>query len=222
MQWSFHAILPHWLLDALLRTSFKTKSARDEAQSSSESSNLPPSPRELLQHREHYEIPILERRVDHDSDTPLAALYRIYEHIVLDQSIEIRNELEAFWFHSSWKVSKIPDPKDPDPERYACLACIPALLCLAFNKRIELGLPRDAPPIFTYDQLDKWRAQEREYEKEPSWTKEVPRLQDVLAIPHWENDRREFVTLDGFEPGKASNEFTKKNILIWQPHIHFI
>jgi hypothetical protein len=106
---AFHAILPHWLLGALLRTPFKTKSAQDEPQSSSESPNLPPSPRELLQHREHYEIPILERRVDHDSDTPLAALYRIYEHIVLDQNIEIRNELEAFWFHSSWKVSKIPE-----------------------------------------------------------------------------------------------------------------
>ena len=112
MRWSFHAILPHKLLGALLRTSFKTKSARDEPQSSSKSLNLPPSPREFRQHREHYEIPILERRVDHDSDTPSAVLYRIYEHTVLDKSIEIRNELETFWFHSSWKVSKIPDPKD--------------------------------------------------------------------------------------------------------------
>lgn len=190
--------------------------------SSAGSSTLPPPPREILHGREVYEIPILQRRVDRDSDSPLAALYRLYEHIMLDQNIQMRNELEAFWFQQGWNVTDIPDPKDTDPERYAVLAVIPALLILAFNKRIELGLPRHAPAIFTLDQLDEWRAQVREYEKEPAWTESVPSCKEILRIPHWDNDAREFVTIDGFEDNRASKEFKKKNILIWQPHIHFI
>jgi len=184
--------------------------------------DLPPPPRELLRGREFYEIPILRRRIDREVDTPLAALYRLYEHIMLDQNIAMRNELEAFWFQPSWLVCEIPDPKDPDPERYAVLAVIPALLVLAFNRRIELGLPRDAPAIFTRDQLDEWRAREREYEKEPDWASCVPPCKQLLKIPHWNNDLREFVSIDGFDDHRASQEFAKKNILIWQPHIQFI
>jgi hypothetical protein len=183
---------------------------------------LPPPPRELLRGREIYEIPLLRRQIDREADTPLDAIYRLYEHIMLDQNIEMRNELEAFWFQPGWPVHEIPDPKDPDSERYAVLAVIPALLVLAFNKRIELGLPRDAPAIFTLDQLDEWRAQEREYEKEPEWTAGVPPCKQVLKIPHWENNLRKFVSIDGFGDKRASQEFAKKNILIWQPHIHFI
>ena len=194
------------------------------AQIESPRTALPPQPRELIRGRLEYERPLLGRFVDEDTDTPLATIYRIYEHLVLDQHIEIRNEFETLWFKSDWKVCDIPDPCDPDPERYAVLACIPALLCLAFNKRLELGLPRHAPGIFTRDQLEEWRSQEREYETEPSWVKSVPALTSTLAIPHWNNDKREFVTLDDFEKDKdkASKEFERKNILIWQPHIHFI
>ena len=94
-------------------------------------------------------------------------------------------------------------------------------LCLAFNRRIELGLPRDAPPIFTRDMLDEWRAQEREYEKEPAWVDRVPLLATTLAIPHWDNKKRYFVPLESFDSVKASAQFSRKNILIRQPHIHF-
>jgi hypothetical protein len=175
-------------------------------------STLPPSPRELLRGREIYELPLLRRRIDREADTSLDAIYRLYEHIMLDQNIEIRNELEAFWFQPGWPVHDILDPKDPDPERYAVLAVIPALLVLAFNKRIELGLPRDAPAIFTMDQLDEWRAQEREYEKEPEWTANVPPCEQVLKILHWENDLRKFVSIDGFDDKRASQEFAKKKM----------
>ncbi|RMD39361.1 hypothetical protein DV735_g5758, partial [Chaetothyriales sp. CBS 134920] len=184
---------------------------------------LPPAPRVLLANREVYEIPLLDRSrkrsVNRDTDTPLAALYRIYEHLLLDQHIEIRNEIEAFWYHADWAVRDIPDPCDSHPERYACLACIPALLCEAFNKRIGLGLPRHAPPIFTFDMLEEWRAQERQYEEEPAWVSEVPRLAATLAIPHWDNNKRDFVCLQSFKG--ASSAFLSKNILIWKPHIHF-
>ncbi|RMZ81869.1 hypothetical protein DV738_g2077, partial [Chaetothyriales sp. CBS 135597] len=227
MPWEIFHVASIWKSRGIRLLRCKPPSASPESSpkaSDTKDSHLPPPPRILLANRVVYEIPLLERSrnrsVERDTDRPLAALYRIYEHIVLDQHIEIRNEIEAFWYHADWAVRDIPDPCDPHPERYACLACIPALLCLAFNKRIGLGLPRDAPPIFTQDMLEEWRAQERAYEEEPAWVNDVPRLAVTLAIPHWDNNRRDFVCLESFE-NRASTAFSRKNILIWQPHIHF-
>lgn len=183
---------------------------------------LPPPPRELIKNRVVYEGPLLTRRISPQTDTVLEALYRIYEHICLDQHLEIRNELEAFWYHSNWAVRDIPDPQDPDPERYACLACIPKLLCLAFNERIRLGLPRDAPAVITGDMMDEWKTRELIFEEEPEWVARVPPLSETLAIPHWNNDIRDFVPLGNIEDTKASPEFREKNILIWRPHVHFL
>lgn len=206
----------------LARLSRQLKTTRSMTRSQS-STTLPPSPRELIANRVAYEMPLLGRKVNPETDTPLAALYRIYEHVILDQHLEMRNELEAFWYHTSWAVADLPDPRDPDPERYACLACITMLLCAAFNKRISLGLPRDAPAIFTEDMMDEWKAREPSFERGPEWAARVPPLKEELAIPHWDNTQRDFVPLDKrLEHGKASPEFASKNILIWQPHIHFL
>lgn len=73
-------------------------------------------------------------------------------------------------------------------------------------------MPRDAPPIFTRDMLEAWRAQERRYEKEPAWADKVPALTQTLTIPYWDDDRHEFVGSETFE--NASAEFTKKTIMI--------
>ncbi|KAG5986234.1 hypothetical protein E4U54_005536 [Claviceps lovelessii] len=188
--------------------------------------DFPLPPRTLLANRLVCEIPLIERRIPRvphlrDADTSLIALYRIYEHIILDQWINIRNEFESFWYHSDWAVCNIADPHDPHPERYACVASITGLLCLAFNRRIGLGLPRDAPPIFSPDMLEEWRTREPRYETEPEWALAVPRLAAPLAIPHWDNKQRDFVPLDSFDDRRASVQFSKKNILIWQPHVHF-
>ncbi|KAF5027342.1 hypothetical protein F66182_543 [Fusarium sp. NRRL 66182] len=225
MQWKLFHIAPLWKNRSLrlIRRKPPAASPNNPPEVSDTDDSLPPAPRNLVANRVVYEIPLLnrsrDRSVKRDADNPLAALYRIYEHIVLDQHIEIRNEIEAFWYHADWAIRDIPDPSDPHPERYACLACIPALLCLAFNKRIGLGLPRDAPPIFTHDMLEEWRAQEPEYEEEPAWVNDVPRLATTLAIPHWDNSKRDFVSLESFE--HASRAFARKNILIWQPHVDF-
>lgn len=182
---------------------------------------LPLPPRELIANRVVAEVPLLRRKVNRSNDSPLAALYRIYEHLVLDQHIEIRNEIEAFWWQQHWAVRGIPDPQDPHPERLACLACIPKLMSLAFNARIELGLPRTAPPIFTFDQLEAWKKEERKYEQEPDWVARVPPLAETLAIPHWDNEERDFVALESFDDIRASPECATLNVLIWKPHVHF-
>ncbi|KAG8159618.1 hypothetical protein KVR01_010255 [Diaporthe batatas] len=222
MGWCPLAPVTRWLQLRRPERQAQQCDAKDDAQDSSDKTDtFPLSPRELIANRVIAEVPLLRRRVDRSNDTPLAALYRIYEHLVLDQHIEIRNEIEAFWWQQDWAVRDIPDPHDPDPERLACLACIPKLMCLAFNKRIELGLPRSAPPIFTYDQLDEWKAQERKYEQEPDWVARVPALAQPLAIPHWDNDRRDFVPLESFDDIRASPECATMNVLIWKPHVHF-
>lgn len=169
-----------------LENAEKSSSGAEPLSSESSEPRLPPPPRDLISHRVVYEIPLLRRRVDFEDDTPTAALYRLYEHFALDQSIQLRNGIEAFWWHPDWPVRDIPDPRidDDNAERLACLACIPKLLCLAFNKRIEMGLPHDAPPIFTQDMLEEWRKQERNLEQEPEWVAEIPPLVSTLVIPH--------------------------------------
>ena len=160
MFWQIPRSLHRWIPQMKpKRSSSKTSShfVRDSLDSKG-SPYLPPSPRELLSNRVFYEMPLLYRKVDHENDTPLAALYRLYEHIVLDQNIEMRNEIEAFWFNNTWAVRDIPDPHDPNRERYACLACIPALLCLAFkvSRRPELGRHYLPQQLSNHSRISRW------------------------------------------------------------------
>lgn len=185
---------------------------------------LPPSPRELIADRLKLEAPLLNRKVNRKKDQPLTALYRMYEHFVLDQHIELRNEFEAFWLRSEWPIDQIPDPKDADPERYAVLACLPKLLVLAFNKRIEVGLPRNAPATLTSNQLEKWRRKKKVYEEVPPWLDTAPYLRRKyrLWIPHWDNDRHEFVTLAPAQYHKVSRECLEQGVVVCRPDIQFV
>jgi hypothetical protein len=149
------------------------------------------------------------------TDTPLASLYRLYHFIVTDDTIELRNELEFFFNRAEWPVNAIPDPKDTDPQRYAILAVLTALMCRAFNRLIAKGLPRDAPPIVS--DWETLAAQPRILEEVPQWAKEVPALETRLDIP----DEKD-VFLDGPGDPKACKEFLAKNILIEEPHIYFV
>lgn len=149
------------------------------------------------------------------TDTPLSSLYRLYHFIVIDDTIELRNELEYFFNRAEWPVNAIPDSKDTDAQRYAILAVLTALLCRAFNRLIEKGLPRDAPPIVS--DWDALAAQPRIPEEMPQWAKEVPKLSTRLDIP----DEKD-VFLDGPDDPKVCKEFLEKNILIEEPHIYFV
>lgn len=228
MVWRLSELLSQWTSNLKSRKTSQADAPRPSHDTERLSSvpsqpGLPPPPRELITNRVLYEIPLLQRRGDYDTDTPKACLYRTYEHLVPDQHTQLRNQIEAFWWHPDWPVKDIPDPRDEDDhaERLACLACIPKLLCLAFNKRIEMGLPRDAPPIFSRDMLDEWRKQERALEQEPKWVEEIPPFENVLAIPHWDNDKRDFVALESFDDIRVSPQCADKNILIWKTHVHF-
>ncbi|TFK54709.1 hypothetical protein OE88DRAFT_948755 [Heliocybe sulcata] len=149
-------------------------------------------------------------------DTALACFYRIYQFIVVDWNVALRNELEYFCImNPDWAVADLPDPADTqDPARYAVLAGITYLLCEAFNRRIELGLPRDAPPI-----VEDWEELARRpkvLERVPAWAQRVPPLENVLRIP---NSKGRYVEEGGPE---VCEPFRKLNILMHQPHIHFV
>ena len=180
----------------------------------------PPMPEELLAqpnvHREQLAQRVYRTPKGTLKDTPLFSLYRLYEHLILNDNIGLRNEIEYFWY-AKWPVASIPDPRDPCASRYAVLSAIPALLVESFNQRIELGLPRKADPIFSREEMEQYQKEDKIFESVPDWTNQAPRLQETLVIPH-DNDE----VLESFEDERASAQLAAKNILHWQPHIHFI
>lgn len=90
-------------------------------------------------------------------------------------------------------------------------------MVLAFNRRIELGIPRRANAIMTMEEIEEYRNEVRIYEQVPEWTLSVKPLQTVLKIPHEQGE-----TLGSFDDKRASLQLEEKHILCWQPHIHFI
>ena len=174
----------------------------------------PPKPSILLESpREAY----YQERPPPREDNPLAAIYRIYWAVVTDNVMTMRNEIENFWRQHAWSVSEIPDPKDPEPERYAVVSAIPFLLVAAFNNLINRGLPRDAPGIMTSDELDKVMQRKPKPEMCPTWAKDAPPLTDTLVLPD-----KEGRVVKGFGEEGVDQFLAQKNILCQGLHIYFV
>ncbi|PGH15835.1 hypothetical protein AJ79_02216 [Helicocarpus griseus UAMH5409] len=184
----------------------------------------PPTPDELIRNRDAYTEQLIHRKFiaprGEMEDKPLYALYRLYEYIVLDNNIDMRNELETFWW-SRWTVADIPDPGEQgEPARYAVLSCIPHLLVESFNRRIDMGLRREEPSsILSTEEQMEWAATPKKYESVPEWARRVPPVEAVLKIPHTMDGKTQ---IEEFEDERASLPFKEKNILLWHPHIHFL
>lgn len=184
----------------------------------------PPNPREILSRRDFYRDRLSYRKYRAPKgvfeDSPLFGLYRLYEWIMVGHTVNMRNELEMFWW-ARWPVSSIPDPGEQgEPERYAVLACIPSLLVESFNERINSGLRREEPhAILSLDEQLEWAATPKTFETEPAWTERVHPLDALLHIPPCDPGEEQLISL---EDPKASSAFRKKNILATKPHIHFM
>lgn len=183
----------------------------------------PPSPQDILDHREGYWESIRARKYAAPrgifEDNSLYALYRLYEVIVLDQVFAYRSMLEWFWRQHQWPICDIPDPQDSDPARYAFRASVTYLIVRSFNARVALGLTRDAPAIMSMEEVEEERNRpddERPYECVPAWTEAVSPLSDTLCIPTHDG-----VVLNGKGDKRADEDFLEKNILLWTPHIYF-
>lgn len=171
----------------------------------------PPNVSWILQHRAE----LSEPGASTQGDTPLAALYRLYEYFVAGNLTGLRNEVEDFFNQPTWAVGDIPDPQDPDPERYAILAVLPYYLAHAFNRLIQRGLPRGCPAIITsMEEETELRDRSKVLEEEPEWVKNVPRLEKVLVIP----------CRDGSTPGKDARcaRFMALNIISEPPYVVFV
>ena len=130
-------------------------------------------------------------------------------------TLGFRNELEYFCIqHPSWAIRDIPDPKDPDSLRYAILACLARWMYSAFNRRIGLGLPRDAPPIV--EDFSEGENRPKVYEELPPWLDNVNPLKERVFIPnaksHISSEDDEYV----------DEELRKLNVIAMYPHMHFI
>ncbi len=183
----------------------------------------PPPPPAILADRDHYRAIVDRRKYAAPrgvyEDSSLFALYRLYEFIVLDYVFGYRNLLEWFWRKKEWPVHEIPDPQDSDPARYAFLACVTYLMVRSFNARVSLGLTRGGRAIMLTEEVEEARSRphhERTFERVPAWAEAAPPLAETLSIPTHDG-----VTLNGISDERADQDFLKKNILIWTPHIHF-
>lgn len=152
-------------------------------------------------------------------DSPLFALYRFYEFIVLDRVLDYRNALEAFWRRRGWDVQDIADPEDDNLERYAFLAGCTYLLARSFNQRVKLGLRRDNPSLITPEEAEKARnvpSHLRQWERVPQWAENVAPLRETLMLPTHDG-----VIINDKDDPRADPDFMAKNILLWTPHIFF-
>jgi hypothetical protein len=191
---------------------FKTRLQKPQRQ---KPIKLPLSVQEILSQRETIDLSAVPH---HNSDTPLLALFRIYVALVSGQYLWMRTEVERFWNRHEWIVSELPDPCDyADPVRYAILATIPYLLVRAFNANIELGLPRDAPPVWTDEQEKEFRARPKKFESVPAWAREVPALDTRLLLP----DATGSLPFDESDP-TADPDMLRKNILTKMQPVSFI
>ena len=152
-------------------------------------------------------------------DTSTASFYRIYQFFVLHDNINLRNELEYFCCsRPEWSISCLPDPGeyDSNPLLYTILAVLPQLMCDSFNRRIRLGLIRDAPAII--EDFEELQARPKVYEEPPEWAKRVlgKALAETVYIPNAEGR-----TLNK-DDEDVSKEFRDVGVIVEMPHIHFV
>jgi hypothetical protein len=193
------------------RRLFERSQKKYETKAAQQNFKQSPTVAWLLAHREER----MGKPAQCTGETSSASLYRMYEYLVVGDTIGLRNEIEYFFNRPSWAVAAIPDPMDPDPERYAILAVLPSYLVTAFNRLIERGLPRDSPAIIAGPEVEaELRSRKVVLEEEPSWAAKVPPLPQTLVIPNGLNDEPEEET--------RSKRFLAMNIIAEEPHVLFV
>ncbi|KAK8149455.1 hypothetical protein G3M48_006915 [Beauveria asiatica] len=111
-------------------------------------------------------------------DTPLRALYRMYEAVCARDGNLIASEMQYFWRQTGWATADIPEPACEDEEQYAVLAATAETLVECFNWRLKLGLRRDNGP-FTNIYKEPPPASP---EACPAWTSTAGKLPEKLIL----------------------------------------
>lgn len=102
----------------------------------------------------------------------------------------------------------LPDPQDPDPVRYAILACIAEELVDAFNWRLALGMRRKGPGI---PRDENGKSAPFIPQRLPAWTPFVPAIEPYMFVDlpaEMVHDGKLILEEDGYSP-----VFAKRNIV---------
>jgi hypothetical protein len=114
-------------------------------------------------------------------DTPLRSLYRIHDDLCAGQLILMSYESDYFFRQRSarWQLSRMPDPGDDDPVRYAILASLVDALVDAFNWRMQLGIGRGggASPDRSANRANNFLK-----ERPLSWTRNIGAIEKPLNL----------------------------------------
>lgn len=154
-------------------------------------------------------------------DTPLRSLYRLYECMAAGNQTPMGFETEYFWYQNRrlWTPEGIPDPADPDPVRYAILACLTEELTKAMNWRLSLGMRRDGNHICRENDGGPYPPYTPM--KCPDWTKHVPPVEkwmlDDLPPAVRDSDGRLILAKGGRSPG-----FAARNIVTYSGWLYTI
>ncbi|KAF8816285.1 hypothetical protein BYT27DRAFT_7221507 [Phlegmacium glaucopus] len=121
-------------------------------------------------------IPLFQLR-----DTPLRSLYRLHDVLCADEENYVMLEGHYFW-RRGWRIKDIPDPKDPNPLRYAILASLVESMVEAYNWKISLGLRRGVG-VTSAAQDEAFRKDpNKPFEEAPSWTSQVPPVEEWTSF----------------------------------------
>lgn len=154
-------------------------------------------------------------------DSAQACFYRLYVFFVLDDVTRFRNELEYFWNRADWPLASLLDPGqegEGGEVRKAVLAGLTRIMQRAFNRLLEMGLPRDAPAII--DDFEALRLQPKELQKLPGWVEEdARRVSEGEGGKGWEvADKEGKVPQQGEEDG----DFLLHGVRAFTPHWTFV
>lgn len=177
-------------------------------------------------------IPLLESRMASEDltnmrsvpiwrarDTPIRSLYRLYEAMAAGEYYAIGPEVEYSWYQRSWILCRVPDPRDPDPVRYAILASIAEELAKAFNWRLSLGMRSDKRKHIYCKTLEDVLPPYTP-ETVPSWTERIRPIdvERVADLPDALDSSGSLV----LETGGKSPIFAERNIVTDTGHFYTI
>ncbi|KAJ7431469.1 hypothetical protein B0H11DRAFT_851731 [Mycena galericulata] len=134
-------------------------------------------------YRRHENILMLRNQVLFQArDTPMRALYRLYDAIGTQDETEIKHEATYIWSRHTWRLSEWPDPRDTEPDRYIVLAAIMEELVRAFNWRLSMGFIREAPRERRRTRAERRARIPQPLESTPDWTSMVPPARQRIVL----------------------------------------
>ncbi|KIM47316.1 hypothetical protein M413DRAFT_7834 [Hebeloma cylindrosporum] len=112
----------------------------------------------------------------------LRSLYRLHDVLCANKSYYVMVEGQYFFRRTGWRLKEIPDPKDPNPLRYAILASLVESMVESYNYKISKGARREKRILTAEENKALWEDPNKPFEAAPSWTSHVPPLEEWTSF----------------------------------------